>query len=41
MRITQKKILVTLAALTMYAVSCKDSFLEVTPTGSITDAQLT
>lgn len=40
MRITQKKILVTLAALTLYAVSCKDSFLEVTPTGSITDAQL-
>jgi hypothetical protein len=40
MRITQKKILVTLAALTLYAVSCKDSFLEVTPTGSITDEQL-
>jgi len=40
MRITQKKILVTFAALFVFAVSCKDSFLEVKPTGAITDAQL-
>jgi hypothetical protein len=41
MRKVQKRILVTLVALFAFAVSCKDSFLDVSPTGSITDAQLT
>jgi hypothetical protein len=36
----QKRVLVTLAALFAFAVSCKDSFLDVTPTAAITDAQL-
>jgi len=41
MRKIQKRILVTLIALFAFAVSCKDSFLEVAPTASITNAQLT
>ncbi len=40
MKIT-KKIVVTTFAVLAFAVSCEDSFLEVTPTASITDAQLT
>src|SRR5258706_7308711 len=40
MRMTNK-ILITLLATVVSAVSCKDSFLEVKPTGSITSAQLT
>jgi hypothetical protein len=40
MKRIQKRILVTLMALFVFAVSCKDSFLDVAPTGAITDAQL-
>jgi hypothetical protein len=36
-----KRILVTMAALFVFAVSCKDSFLDIKPTSTITDAQLT
>jgi hypothetical protein len=41
MRRVNKRILITIAALFAFAVSCKDSFLEVSPTTVITDAQLT
>jgi hypothetical protein len=40
MRIT-KKLLITLLATVVCTVSCKDNFLNVKPTGSITNAQLT
>lgn len=40
MKIT-KKIIATFLATIAFAVSCDDSFLEVTPTASITNAQLT
>lgn len=36
-----KKVIVAFVACTLFVVSCKESFLEVTPTGSITDTQLT
>lgn len=36
-----KRILLTTTIIVVCTLSCKDSFLEVTPTGSITDAQLT
>src|SRR5687767_7467261 len=41
MRIINKRILVTMAALFVFAVSCKDSFLDVAPTSTITADQLT
>lgn len=41
MRRVSKKIAVTTAALFVFAVSCDDSFLEITPTSTITDTQLT
>ena len=36
-----KKVLLTLMALAVLAVSCKDEFLNVNPTGSLANAQLT
>ncbi len=36
-----KRIILTVAMIVGFAVSCSEEFLEVTPTGSITDAQLT
>lgn len=35
------KIIITLLIIVVCVFSCKDDFLEITPTGSITDAQLT
>src|SRR5688572_18202355 len=41
MRKINKRILMTMVALFAFAVSCKDSFLEVAPIASLTQAQLT
>jgi len=40
MKIT-KRIIITIFILVVFTVSCQDSFLEVSPTGSITNEQLT
>jgi starch-binding outer membrane protein, SusD/RagB family len=36
-----KKIILTVATMIVFAVACKDSFLEIPPTGALTETQLT